>query len=71
VVVVGSRGVADTPGATNASNNILPRTDFLFTTNINCDVGDINLVFSRNQIILSEALLTRQSEAVGNYIKKY
>jgi hypothetical protein len=71
VVEIGSRGVADTPGATKASNNILPRTDFLFTTNINCGIGGINLVFSRSQIILREAICTRQSEVVGNYIKKY
>jgi hypothetical protein len=58
-------------GATKAGNNILLRTDFLFTTNINCDVGDINLVFSRIQIMLSQAICTRQSEVVGSYLKKY
>jgi hypothetical protein len=71
VVEVGSIGVADTQGATNASNSTLPRTDFLFTANINYGIGDINLVFSLNQIILGEAPVARQSGAVGNYIKKY
>jgi hypothetical protein len=71
VVEFGSIGVADTLGATRASNNILPRTDFLFTASINCGIGGIWIVSSSNQLIVGETLLDRQSESIGDYIKKY